>query len=106
MQPGGAFTQWLNAGDRAGDARYFAVGSNVTPVDAGFRRLVVRYGLNQLFGGGNDYVVPSDGIFTANGSGYFPISDRLILEREGAVAHTRYFADAAVRQHIQEWLSA
>ncbi len=104
MQPGSEFMQALNTGDRTGDTTYFAVASNVTPVDAGLKRMVVRYGLNTLFDGANDYVVPADGVFAANGSAYFPIDNPLVLKGAGAAGHTQYFRDAQVRDQILRWL--
>jgi hypothetical protein len=106
MHTGGPFTTWLNAGDRTGDTKYYAVASNVTPVEPGLRRLVVRYGLNKLFDGANDFVVPADGVFAANGSGFFPIEQKLVLEGDDAASHTKYFHDPGVRRQVLEWLSA
>lgn len=54
----------------------------------------------------HDFVVPTDGVFAANGSGFFPIDDRLVLEGADAAAHTRCFEDARVRGRILEWLTA
>lgn len=105
MRPGGAFTTWLNAGARTGDTRYFAVASDVTPADPGLRHFAVSRGLNRLLRGANDFVVPTEGVFAANGSGFFPIDDRLVLAGEDAAPHTAYFADARVRDRILEWLA-
>ncbi len=104
MQPGGAFAKALNAGARSGGAKYYAVTSNATPVEPGLRRLLVRKGLNKLMEGANDLVVPTDGVFKENGSGFFPIEDRLLIEGDGAVSHTRYFGDERVRRKMLEWL--
>lgn len=106
MHPSGDFVRWLNAGGRAGNTEYYAVASNVTPAEPGLRRLAVRYGLNQLFHGGNDFVVPADGVYVANGSGYFPIGEKLVLEGDDAAAHTAYFRDPRVRRQILQWLGA
>jgi hypothetical protein len=106
MRPGGDYASWLNAGARTGDTRYFAVASDVSPSEPGLRHLVLTHGLDRLLRGANDYVVPADSVFAANGSGYFPIADRLVLEGAGAVAHTKYFAEPQVRRRIFEWLTA
>ena len=106
MRPNGEFTKWMNAGTRAGDTKYFAVASNVTPTEPGLRHFALSRGLNRILQGPNDFVVPTDGVFGANGSGFFPIDDRLVLEGGDAAAHTAYFADARVRERIMGWLSA
>lgn len=106
MRPAGDFAAWLNTGDRVGDTRYFAVASNVTPTEPGLRHLAVSRGLAALLKGGNDMVVPHDGVFAANGSSYFPIADRLELTGEAAVAHTKYFGEARVRDQVLAWLAA
>ena len=106
MRPNGDFARWLNTGDRVGDTQYFAVASNVTPADPGLRHFALSQGLNRVLNGPNDFVVPTDGVFAANGSGFFPITDRLVLEGAHAAAHTKYFDDPRVRRRILEWLSA
>ena len=106
MRPGGDFARQMNAGARSGDAKYFAVASDVTPSDPGLRHFAVSRGLNKLLQGPNDFVVPTQGVFAANGSGFFPIEDRLLLEGALGVAHTRYFENVAVRDTILKWLSA
>ncbi|MDA1093011.1 MAG: hypothetical protein O3A25_07055 [Acidobacteria bacterium] len=106
MRPGGDFAKWLNAGARVGDTKYFAVASNVTPSDPGLRHFALSQGLKRVLQGDNDFVVPTDGVFAANGSGFFPIEDRLVLEGADAATHTKYFEDARVRGRILEWLKA
>jgi hypothetical protein len=105
MRPNGEFTTWMNAGTRSGETQYFAVASNVTPAEPGLRHLALSRGLNRILQGAHDFVVPTEGVFAANGSGFFPIDDRLVLEGTGAAAHTAYFADARVRERILAWLS-
>jgi hypothetical protein len=106
MRPHGEFATWLNTGARSGDTKYFAVASSVTPSDPGLRHFALSQGLNRVLQGDNDFVVPTEGVFAANGSGFFPIDDRLVLEGAGAVAHTKYFEDPLVRGRILEWLTA
>jgi hypothetical protein len=106
MRPGGDFARQMNAGARSGDAKYFAVASSVTPSDPGLRHFAVSRGLNKLLQGPNDFVVPTQGVFAANGSGFFPIEERLLLEGAFGVAHTRYFENVAVRDTILKWLAA
>jgi hypothetical protein len=70
------------------------------------RHFALSRGLNRILKGANDFVVPTEGVFAANGSGFFPVDERLVLEGVEAVAHTAYFADARVRDGIFAWLSA
>jgi hypothetical protein len=59
-----------------------------------------------VFGGANDLVVPTDGVFASNGSGWFPIEERHVFDGTSGVAHTGFFGSPAAREKIVEWLSA
>lgn len=104
MRPDGEFSKWINAGARTGDTRYYALAANVTPADPGLQHFVMSRGLNKLLNGTNDFVVPTLGVFAGNGSGFFPIADKLVLEGDEAVSHTKYFSNATARAKILEWL--
>ncbi|MES2304990.1 MAG: caspase family protein [Gemmatimonadota bacterium] len=106
MKPDGEFAKWINAGARAGDTRYYALAANVTPKDPGLKHFVMARGLNKLINGDNDLVVPTAGVWDTNGSGFFPIADKLVLEGDEAVSHTKFFADPTARKQILEWLGA
>ena len=106
MQPGGAFAKGLNAGDRAGETRYFALASDYAPGAPGLRAMLQDRLMDKVFGAGNDLVVPTDGVFAANGSGYFPIEDRAVFSGAEGVAHTTFFESRAARDTIMRWLSA
>ncbi|MEZ5292397.1 MAG: caspase family protein [Vicinamibacterales bacterium] len=104
MHPAGDFARWLNAPADADGTRYFAVASNMAPSDPGLRHFVRSRALDALFHGGNDLVVPSAGAFTAEGASLFPVPSPLLLDGDAAVAHTKYFADPAVRRQVLGWL--
>jgi Caspase domain len=106
MHPAGDFMRRLNAPAAVGDTRYFAVASNVAPVDPGLRHFLRSRALTALLRGGNDLVVPSDGAFGANGASLFPVADPLLLEGDAAVSHTKYFADPRVRDQVMSWLAS
>jgi hypothetical protein len=106
MKPGGDFATWLNTGGRAGDARYYALASDFTPAEPGLREFAKNRLMDMVFKGPNDLVVPTDGVFAENGSGFFPIEDRLVFTGADAVAHTAFFGKRAARDRIMEWLSA
>ncbi len=111
MYPGGEFLTRMNAGGSRGETKYFAITSDAKPTDPGLRRLLVTKGLNKLMagpndpGGPNDLVVPTNGVFKENGSAYFPIEERLLLEGSDGVSHTHYFESERVRRKMLEWLS-
>jgi pimeloyl-ACP methyl ester carboxylesterase len=106
MNPEGEFARQLNTGARSGEAKYFAITSNATPTEAGLKRLLVTKGLGKLMAGANDLVVPTEGVFRENGSGFFPIEDRLVLDGGEGVTHTHYFGNERVRRKMLEWLTA
>ena len=54
----------------------------------------------------NDLVVPTAGVYEANGSALFPIENRHMFAAADAVPHTRYFANDVARTKISEWLAA
>lgn len=105
MVPGGKFAAELNAGERVGDTRYFALSSNFTATDPGLAAFAKDRLMDLIFRGGkNDLVVPTEGVFADNGSPFFPIEDHLVLEDAQSVAHTAYFGSSGVREKILEWL--
>lgn len=105
MDPQGPFTRDLNSAARRTDARYFAVTSQAAAQGMGVRRLLVTKGLEKLMGGASDLVVPTDGVFAANGSGTFPITERLVLSGADGVTHTQYFSNEQVRRSLLAWLA-
>jgi hypothetical protein len=106
MRPGGEFGEWLNRGPRAGESQYFALASDYTPATPGLKDLAADRLMDRIFRVRNDLVVPTDGVFGANGSGFFPIEDNVVFQGGDAVGHTGYFASPGVRDKIAEWLGA
>lgn len=102
MRPGGAFLAGLNAAT-AHDKRYYAVASSYEPTDGGLSSFKDGV-MDKVFGGDNDLVVPTAGVWDQNGCPLFPIADRLVLPGEKGIHHSGYFADADVRHRIGEWL--
>jgi caspase domain-containing protein len=104
MRPGGEFGTWLNTGPRSGEARYFALASDFTPVERGLKELAADRLMDKIFKKANDLVVPTEGVFSENGSGFFPIEQRFVFEGPQSVAHTAYFGSPGTRTKIAEWL--
>jgi hypothetical protein len=105
MRPGGPFLRdWLNRSPK-GHVRYRAIASDYEPDDPGLLAWAKDGLMDRIFGrAGNDLVVPTLGVYDRNGSGCFPIADRLVLTR-GGIQHNGFFASAAVRDKLLDWLS-
>jgi hypothetical protein len=105
MQPDGTFGAWLNTGARERDTRYFALASNFTPTQPGLMQLAADKLMDRVFKGAkNDLVVPTDGVFAANGSGYFPISEQVVFGAGDGVPHTGFFQYPRTTDLIAGWL--
>jgi hypothetical protein len=107
MQPDGQFGQWLNLGTSGEATRYFALTSNYKPVDLALGRLATYVLAGRVFKGArNDLVVPTDGVFSANGSSAFPIADMVAFDGKDGIPHTGFFSDQRVTTQIGSWLRA
>jgi pimeloyl-ACP methyl ester carboxylesterase len=106
MRPGGEFGKWLNAGPRAGETRYFALASDFTPGEPGLKAYAMDRLMDKVFTAANDLVVPTEGVFAENGSGFFPIEEKFVFKGSDGVAHTGFFGHRGAREKIMEWLSA
>ncbi|HEY0779866.1 MAG TPA: hypothetical protein VGD56_18015, partial [Gemmatirosa sp.] len=106
MCPGGPFAKGLNAGARDGAARYFALTSDYAPRAAGLKALLAHRLMDGIFSGPNDLVVPTAGVWDANGSGFFPIEDRRVFGGAESCAHTEFFGSAAAQSQLLGWLRA
>lgn len=104
MRPDGDFGKKLNTGARSGDTRYFALASDFTPAEPGLKQLATNKLMDRIFKAKNDLVVPTDGVFAPNGSGFFPIEQPFVFSGTDAVAHTGFFASRPARDKILEWL--
>ena len=111
MRPGGAFLTALNQGAPAGDG-YYAIASDYEPAEQGLRALLTGSladnVLDRIFeNAGNDLVVPESGVYSANGSGAFPIPESRVLRVPPAagVLHTTFFGHAPACAKIAEWLT-
>ena len=56
---------------------------------------------------GNDLVVPEAGVYSANGSGAFPIPDDRLLrvKNDAGVIHTTFFGYTPAWRKVAEWLT-
>ncbi len=119
MRPGGDFlARTLNAvtgttagaapDDPSNAAEYFAMSSNFDPRPdtPGLNALFRNWTADKVFGADNDLVVPTDGVFAANGSARFPIAATRVFRGADAVAHTEFFARPAAHEQLLTWLGA
>ncbi len=103
MNPHGACLAAVNQGV-AGGTQYFALAANFEPSDPGFKLFVAKHLMGRIFEGPNDLVVPTTGVYDANGSGYFPIGQRHLFEGDDAVHHGNFFENATTQAKLLEWL--
>jgi hypothetical protein len=101
----GPFLVGLNTGNSGQGIDYRAIASNYEPVQKGFRDFARDRLMDALFKEHNDLVVPTDGVFAANGAERFPIADPFVLDAAAGIGHTRYFADARVHDKLLGWLT-
>jgi hypothetical protein len=105
MLPEGDFLQGMNRGQKD-RKEYFALTSNFEPTDPGLKAFAEDRLLDAVFDAAeNDLVVPTAGVYERNGSGFFPITDRQVFSADAGIAHTGFFANAAAREKILDWLS-
>jgi len=104
MKPGGGFLTALNTGARDGK-RYFALSANFEPKDPGWKAWATDRLLDKIFKADNDLVVPTLGVYDRNGSGFFPIEEREVFDKDAGIAHTAFFGDPRVQAKILEWLA-
>lgn len=102
----------LNRNSQRSPALYGAAAANFEPQpgrDNGW--LIARFGraadalMDRVFtldgeALANDLVVPTDGVFAANGHPSFPIAEPLLYEAADGVWHTAFFAEARTIAHI------
>ena len=104
MLPRGEFLQGLNAGDKD-EKRYFALAANFEPTVPGWKSYTADRLLDKIFEqADNDLVVPTLGVYDKNGSGFFPIEDRLVFGKGDGVAHPGFFGQARAQEKMLEWL--
>lgn len=104
MNPAGNFIHTLNEGP-VGNTRYYALASNFEPAVPGFKSFAMDRLTDSIFKANNDLVVPTDGVFSKNGRGGFPIDEKFVFEPSAGVGHTNFFAQKKTNEKILEWLS-
>jgi pimeloyl-ACP methyl ester carboxylesterase len=98
MVPGGEFLTELNSGPK-GRAQYFALAADYEPAGAGFGAYVRDRLFDKIFNDKNDLVVPTEGVFEGNGSGYFPVKSFSFDSQKG-VQHSGFFSNQEATAQI------
>lgn len=105
MDPGSDYLGWLNSPGDAG-ASYFAMAGDFEPTNPGWKLWARNRLLDSVFGAGNDLVVPTEGVYAANGSSLFPIERRFAYGPDDGVSHSTFFSEPRTRERILGWLGA
>ncbi|MEU6986387.1 hypothetical protein ABZ946_23605 [Streptomyces sp. NPDC046324] len=102
MDPASSALTDLNAAPVPTVGTVRAITSDYSPADgAGLAIRALNRLVDQLFGVGNDLVVPTDGVHRA---GSYVVRDPLVIPSTSGVAHVDFFRDAQVRSRLAEWL--
>lgn len=102
MVPKGEFLTELNSGPK-GSARYFALTADYEPSDVGFGMYVRDRLFDKIFNEKNDLIVPTEGVFADNGSGYFPVESFSFDSTKG-VQHSGFFGNQEATQRMLDAL--
>lgn len=108
MAPDGDYLQdFLNRPSSALSATYRAIASNFEPhSEAGLARFARDRLTDLVFSNHpNDLIVPTEGVYTANGASGFPIADPLVFRAEDAIDHSSYWDTPRTLQAFDTWLA-
>ena len=104
MQPGGEFLKRLGQGPQP-SAAFFGLTANFDP-EGGLEALVRDGLMDIVFGAaGNDLVVPTEGVFKGDGSG-FPIGGMNVQQFniEEHINHFNFFENPKALATLKQWL--
>jgi hypothetical protein len=105
MAPKGDFLTELNKGAKL-QTKYAALASNFEPRDQGLKSLARDIFFDKLFAADNDLIVPTGGVYEANGSEQFPIEDHYVFPAEASVHHGGFFGNSLALEKMLAWLPA
>lgn len=108
MDPRGDYLQaFLNRPAPGVPAAYHAVCSNFEPRGGeGLARFARDRVTDRVFGDdGNDLVVPTGGVYAANGASGFPIDEPVLFGTQAAIDHSSYWANPRTVEAFRAWLA-
>jgi len=106
MSPSGSFLHYLNSGacSNKDKLHYFALAANFEPAKFGLKTAFDAI-LDSIFQDApNDLVVPTHGVYAANGAAMFPIQNPVIFEETLSIMHTSFFAEVDTQRKLLQWL--
>jgi Caspase domain len=107
MVPDGDYQRWLNRGPAPGETSYQALAADYEPTIPGFADFARDWVMDTVFARiGNDLVVPTDGVYSPNGAGGFPIDERHVFLAADGVTHTTFFSHPATQDRLLAWLGS
>ncbi len=105
MNPQGQWLQQLNQRrNTALQTTYRAIAADFEPADSALRRVADRVADSIFDSRPNDLVVPTEGVYSPNGSSRFPIAEPLIIPPTESTWHSGYFSRADVGNKLLDWL--
>jgi len=105
MCPNGEFLTGLNTPVEGVTTHYYALTSNYEPLFPGFKAYATDRLMDKIFKVRNDLVVPTEGVYIANGASGFPIENNIIYTDQDGIPHTGFFGQDKVQNQIMSWLS-
>ncbi|CRK59481.1 Glutamate synthase [NADPH] large chain [Alloactinosynnema sp. L-07] len=105
MDPKGSFLERLNQ-PSAHSVAYRALASNYDPPKgSSLLRSARNVATDSVFGSAhNDLVVPTDGVFAANGAFGFPVGEVELFDAEVGVDHSGYWTQPRFAAAVDRWL--
>ncbi len=107
MNPEGTYLQdFLNSGE-ASSTLYRSIAADFEPDNPRFRPWAKNRLMDKIFKEQNDLVVPTIGVYEANGDEMFPIAseNRLDLSGDALVHHGNFFSNERVVAQLRAWLT-
>jgi hypothetical protein len=107
MVPNGAFLRKLNAAGHVSTAQYYAVAADYEPIGKDLTAQAKDFLIDTLFGQAqNDQIVPTAGVYEANGGGSFPIKELFVFDDKAGIQHSTFFTAPQFESHLRQWLRA
>ncbi len=107
MDPKGAFLrEFLNRKSAGSRTIYHALASNYEPpAGSPIGRYARAYLTDLVFKlHHNDLVVPTEGVYAANGAATFPVADSVVFPPSAGIDHSGFWTHPTTRASLEKWL--